>query len=59
MNLLPIDIPEGTFEVDEGVQFDPLKPDYDCPEKEKALQAVVKILKKVIDLSNANIIKKC
>ena len=56
VNLLPIDIPEETFEVD-GIPFDPSKLDYDNPDKEKMTQAVVKMLKKVVDLSNANIVK--
>ena len=50
VNLLPIDIPEETFEVD-GIPFDPSKLDYDNPDKEKMTQAVVKMLK------NANIVK--
>ena len=56
LNLLPIDISEETFEVD-GVRFDPSKLDYDNPDKEKMTQAVVKGLKKVVDLSNLNVIK--
>ena len=39
--LLPIDIPEDTFEFD-GVQFDPSKLDYDNPDKEKMTQAVAR-----------------
>ena len=35
INLLPIDIPEKTFEVEDNVQFDPSKLDFECPEKEK------------------------
>ena len=56
VNLLPIDISEETFEVDR-MPFDPSKLDYDNPDKEKLTQAVVKMLKKVVDLSNSNIIK--
>ena len=55
VNLLPTDIPEDTFEVDE-VPFDPSKLDYDNPDKEKMTQAVVKMLKKVVDLCNSNLI---
>ena len=55
VHLLPIDIPEDTFEVD-GVPFDPSKCDYDNPDKEKMTQAVVKMLKKVLDLCNSNLI---
>ena len=57
INLLPIDIPEKTFEVEDNVQFDPSKLDYEYPEKEKITRAVVKILKKIIDISNANLVK--
>ena len=53
LNILPIDIPEHTFEIEEGVQFDPSKLDYDCPGKEKIAKAVVKM----IDFSNANLVK--
>ena len=57
INLLPIDIPEKTSEVEDNVQFDPSKLYYECPEKEKITRAVVKILKKIIDISNANLVK--
>ena len=57
INLLPIDIPEKTFEVEDNVQFDPSKLDYECPEKEKITGAVVKMLKKITDISNANLVK--
>ena len=43
--------PKISFKVD-GVPFDPSKVDYDNPDKEKMTQAVVKMLKKVVDLSN-------
>ena len=33
VNLVPIDISEDTFEVEEGVVFDPYKLDYENPEK--------------------------
>ena len=56
VNLLPIDIPEETLEVD-GVAFDTSKRDYENLDKEKMAQAVVKMLKKVVDLSNANLIE--
>ena len=42
----PIDICESTFEVEDGVKFDPSKLDYECPEKQKITKTVVKILKK-------------
>ena len=57
INLTPIDIPENTFEVEDNVQFDPSKLDYECKEKEKITKAVVKMLKKIIDISNSNLIK--
>ena len=57
INLLPIDIPEKRFEVEDNVHFDPSKLDYECPEKKKITQAVVKMLKKIIDISNANLVK--
>ena len=56
VNLLPIDISEDTFEVD-GMPFDPSKLDYDNPHTEKMTQAVAKMLKKVVHLSNSNLIK--
>ena len=43
VNLLPIDIPEETFEVD-GIPFNPSKLDCDNPDKGKMTQAVVKML---------------
>ena len=57
INLLPIDIPEKTFEVEDNVQFDPSKLDYDCPEKEKITKAVVKMLKKIMQISNSNLVE--
>ena len=51
------DISKKTFEVEGGVQFDPSKLDYDNPDREKMREAVLKMLKKVIELSNANLIK--
>ena len=57
INLTPIDIPENIFEVEDNVQFDPSKLDYECKEKEKNTKAVVKMLKKVINISNSNLIK--
>ena len=40
-----------------NVQFDPSKLDYEWKEKEKITKAVVKMLKKIIDISNSNLIK--
>ena len=57
VQLSPIDINENTFEVEEGIKFGHSKLDYECPEKEKIIKAVVKMLKKIIDISNANLVK--
>ena len=57
VNLLPVDISKETFEVEGGVQFDPSKLDYDNPDREEMREAVLKMLKKVIELSNANLVK--
>ena len=56
VNLLPIDVSEETLEVDRML-FDSSKLDYNNPDKEKMTQAVVKMLKKVVDLSNSSLIK--
>ena len=52
-----IDITEDSFEVEGGILFNPSKLDYDNPDKQKMKQAVLKVLKKFLDLSNSNIIK--
>ena len=57
VNLSSIDITENNFEVEGGIPFESSKLDYENPGKEKMRQAVLKVLKKVVDLSNANIIK--
>ena len=57
VNLSPIDNPEKTFEVEDNIQFGSSKLNYECPEQEKITKAVVKILKKVINISNSNLIK--
>ena len=56
-NLLPVDISEETFGVEEEVKFDPFKLAYDNPDREKMREAVLKMFKKVIELSNANLVK--
>ena len=43
-------ISEDSFEVEGGVQFDPSKLDYENPDKGKMFNAVVKMLRKVIEL---------
>ena len=57
VNLTSIDITEDNFEVEGGIPFDPSKLDYENPGKEKMRQAVLKVLNKVVDLSNENLIK--
>ena len=57
VNLLPIDISEDSFEVEGSIQFDTSKLDYENPEKEKMSEAVVKMLRKVKELSNTNLVK--
>lgn len=56
VNLNPIDIPEDSFKI-EGGKFAPSKLDFENSEKEKMQDAVLKVLEKVVDLSNANIVK--
>ena len=57
VNVTSIDITEDNFEVEGGIPFDPSKLDYENPGKEKMRQAVLKVLNKVVDLSNENLIK--
>lgn len=57
VNLSPIDIPEKTLETEENVLFGPSKLDFDSPEKEVMTRAVVKMLNKIVDISNANLVK--
>ena len=56
VNLSPIDIAENSFDVQEGVSFDPSKLDVSCPEKTGITEAIVKKLKEITDLSNANFV---
>ena len=58
VNLSPIDMLEKTFVVEENISFDPLKLDFECPEKEKIAKAVVKMLKKNHRCVNAILVKK-
>ena len=53
----PIDITENTFETENNISFDPAKLNIYCPEKELMSKALVKMLKKIADLFNANLIK--
>ena len=57
VNLSPIDTLENTFEAENNVAFDRSKLDISSPEKEVITQAVVRILQKITDLSNWNLIK--
>ena len=57
VNLIPIDIHQNEFEVNGG-NFDPSKLDFDNPDKQKSRKAVLRLLKKVVDLSNSNLKKK-
>ena len=56
-NLYPIDMPYNSFEVDGNVNFDPSKLDYENLDKVKMTKAVVKALKKVVDISHLNLVK--
>ena len=57
VNLLSVDISKESFEVEGRVKFDPSKLDCDNPESEKMRDAFLKMFKKVIELSNGNIVK--
>ena len=57
VNLFPIDISEDTFEVEGGIELDPYKLDYENPEKDAIKDLILKVLKKMVDLSNSNLVK--
>ena len=57
VNISPIDVPENTFETENNVTLDPSKLDMNCPEKEVMTQAVVRILQKITDFPNSNLIQ--
>ena len=57
VNLIPIDSSEDRFHVEGGIAFDRSNLDYNNPDKEKMRQALLKALRKVVNLPNANIIK--
>lgn len=57
VNLTPVDIPEKTFEVEDGVAFDPSKLDISCDEKKLMTNAVMKMLIKIANISNSTIVK--
>ena len=56
-NLLPTDVPVSPFETEESVVSDPSTLDFASQDKEIMTGAVVKILKKIADMSNANLAK--
>ena len=57
VNFSTIDIPEATFEAKENISFDTSKLGFSCQEKEIMNDAVVKMLNKIIVMSNANLAK--
>ena len=54
---MPRDVPVSPFETEESVVFDTSKLDFARQDKEIMTGAVVKILKKIADMSNANLAK--
>ena len=56
VNLYSIDVPYNSFDI-EGVKFDQSKLDYEKADKQKMTKAVIKMLKKAMELSNANLVK--
>ena len=57
VNFSSIDIPENSFETENNISFDSSKLNLNYQEKKIMSMAVVKMLKKISDLSNCNIIK--
>ena len=53
VNLIPFDINQKEFEVDGG-DFDPLRLDFDNRDRQKTRESILRVLKKVVDLSNSN-----
>ena len=51
VNLSPIDIEFSEF----GSDFNPSRLDYSGPQKEDTRKSVLKVLRKVVDLSNQNL----
>lgn len=51
-NLTLIYIPEKIFEVKDNITFDPPMLDINCEEKKLMTEAIVKMLKKMADISN-------
>ena len=57
VNLVPIDISEDTFEVEGSSEFVLYKLDYESLETDAIKDSILKVLKKMVDLSNSNLIK--
>ena len=54
VRLWPIDVEPSDF----GENFDPSKLDHvNCEESEKTRECVLKVLRKVVDLSNQNLVR--
>ena len=53
VNLMPIDMDQSEF----GENFDPSTLDYENKDREKNRESVLKVLKKVVDLSNSSLRK--
>lgn len=56
-NLTLIYIPEKIFEVKDNITFDPPMLDINCEEKKLMTEAIVKMLKKMADISNSSLNK--
>lgn len=56
-NLTLIYIPEKIFEVKDNITFDPPMLDINCEEKNLMTEAIVKMLKKMADISNSSLNK--
>ena len=57
VNLSPIHIPENSFGTENNINLNPSKLNIYCPEKLVMSEAIVKMLKKITDLSNSNLIR--
>ena len=57
VNLSSIDINESSFETKNDISFDPSKLDIYRPEKQIMAETVVKMLIKIMDISNSNLIR--
>ena len=56
VNLIPIDISEETFEIEDGVAFDPSKLDISWNEKKLMANSFLKMLKIIAHISNHSIV---